>query len=81
MLINLKDLRKKEVVNIRDGRKLGFVDDIEIDSGNASITSLIIYGEERWLGFFGREDDIEIEFSKIKLIGVDTILVDCAVLI
>ncbi|MDR0984523.1 MAG: YlmC/YmxH family sporulation protein [Ruminococcus sp.] len=79
MLINLKDLHKKEVINVRDGRKLGYVDDVEIDSKNASITSLIIYGQERWLGFFGREDDIQIEFSKIQLIGVDTILVDCAI--
>jgi YlmC/YmxH family sporulation protein len=75
MLINLKDLRRKEVINVRDGRKLGYVDDVEIDSKNAAITSLIIYGEERWLGFFGREDDIQIDFSKIQLIGVDTILV------
>ncbi|MDR0918600.1 MAG: YlmC/YmxH family sporulation protein [Oscillospiraceae bacterium] len=75
MICNLSDLRNKEVINITDGTKIGFVDDIEMDTEKCCIVALIVYGRERLFGFFGREEDTIIPFSKISLIGSDTILV------
>ena len=36
------DFRHKEVINIRDGKKLGFVQDVCADSQTGSITSIIV---------------------------------------
>ncbi|HIZ56513.1 MAG TPA: YlmC/YmxH family sporulation protein [Firmicutes bacterium] len=69
------DLRSKEVINIKDGVRLGCVDDIEIDQKNAVILALVIYGRAKFFGLFGREDDLIIEWHNIEIIGEDTILV------
>ena len=36
------DFRHKEVINIRDGRKLGYVQDVCADLKTGSITSIIV---------------------------------------
>jgi YlmC/YmxH family sporulation protein len=69
------DLRNKEVVNINNGEKLGFVDDVEIDTDTSSVLALVIYGRERIWGIFGRDDDLIISCKDIKVVGKDTILV------
>jgi YlmC/YmxH family sporulation protein len=75
MIFSLAELRGKEVINIDDGRKLGYIDEVEFDSVSGGISSLIIYGEAKFFGVFGREEDIVIPFSDIDLIGIDTILI------
>ena len=69
------DLRCKEVINVKSGTKLGFVDDMEIDTATADVCALIVYGRCRFFGLFGREDDIVIHWKDIQTIGEDTILV------
>lgn len=76
MVCNFSDLRNKEVVSIRTGLKLGYVDDVEVDTASASILSLIIYGRPRALGMLGRDEDLIIKCSDIELVGEDTILVN-----
>lgn len=75
MICSLMDLRNKEVVNISNGEKLGFVDDIEIDTDTSTVIALIVYGRDRLWGLFGRDEDLVISCKEIKLIGKDTILV------
>ena len=36
------DFRHKEVINVRDGKKLGFVQDVCADLQTGSITSIIV---------------------------------------
>ena len=55
---------------MRTGLKIGYVDDIEMDTQGANIVSLIVYGKPRAFGIMGRD-----ECSDIELIGEDTILV------
>ncbi len=69
------DLRHKEVINSKNGVKLGCVDDIEIDTLAARLIAIVIYGRPKCFGLFGREDDIVIRWEDIELIGEDTILV------
>ena len=38
------DLREKEVINICDGERLGFVEDVEFDLCTGKITHIIIPG-------------------------------------
>ncbi len=75
MVCSLSDLRNKEVINLKNGAKLGYVDDIELNTEDASVLALIVYGRPRFFGFFGRDSDIIIKCTDIQLIGVDTILV------
>ncbi len=76
MVCKLEDLKNKNVVNIKNGVNLGFVDDISFDTYSAQVLSLVIYGRKRFFGIFGREEDILIPWENIKIIGDDVVLVD-----
>ncbi|SDB05144.1 sporulation protein, YlmC/YmxH family [Ruminococcaceae bacterium FB2012] len=75
MVCSFSALRNKEVVNVKTGEKIGFIDDLELDSDSGRITSLIIYGRSRAFGLMGRDEDIVVRCSDIELIGEDTVLV------
>ena len=75
MICSFSSLRDKEIVNLKTGLRLGFVDDIEIDTDTGEIVSLIVYGRPRALGLMGRDEDITIKCRDIHLIGEDIILV------
>ena len=77
MYCRVCDLRYKDVINVCDGTRLGFANDVEIDSVNARVISLIIYGRSRLFGLLGREEDTVILWNQIEVIGEDTILVHC----
>lgn len=77
MMCHFCDIRCKEVISIKTGCRIGFVDDIEFDSSTAKICRIIVFGKSRFFGLFGREDDIFINWSDIEIIGEDTILVGC----
>lgn len=68
-------LKRKEVVNSKNGCRLGCVDDVEIDTINARLISIIIYGRPKFFGLFGRRDDMVISWNDIELVGEDAILV------
>ena len=70
-------LRCKEVINVKNGIKLGFVDDAEFDNETGQITSITILGPARLFGVFARENDYIIKWDDIQKIGDDTVLVSC----
>ncbi len=69
------DFRQKEVISITDGRRLGFISDVEIDFEKGIIESVIIPGPSKFLGLFGASEDIHIPWRDIYKIGEDLILV------
>ena len=75
MICSLSELRDKEVINIKTGAKLGYVDDIEINTDNATVIALIVYGRPRFFGLLGRDEDMIIRCKEIEVIGEDTILI------
>ncbi|MBE6840004.1 MAG: YlmC/YmxH family sporulation protein [Ruminococcus sp.] len=75
MKCSLEDLKYKEVIDIENGEKLGFIDDVELSTDTFEIQYLIIYGKERLFGLLGRENDLMIPCSNIKIIGKDVVLV------
>lgn len=75
MNCRIVDMRHKEVINVKDGCRLGCVNDVEVDMTNAKLVSIVVYGRLKFFGIFGREDDIIIRWDEIKVIGEDTILV------
>ncbi len=75
MICRLEDLRRKEVIDINTGERLGYIDDAEMNIEKSAVQSLVIYGRERFFGFFGREDDVVIPCSEIKVVGNDVVLI------
>lgn len=75
MTCRIDELKNKQVVCVSDGSVLGFVSDIELDTESGSLTSLVIFGNLKFFGLFGRENDIIIPWKEIEVIGPETILV------
>ncbi len=76
MCCRIGDLRNKQVVCVKNGCVLGFVSDVEINTNNGKIESLVIFGRPRFFGLFGREEDIIIPWAEISVIGHETVLVN-----
>jgi len=70
------DLKQKEVINVADGRRLGFVCDVEIDLESGRIDAIVLPGGGRLFGIIGRDSEFIIPWDRIKKIGEDIILVD-----
>ena len=77
-MLKTSDLKLKEVINVVDGKRLGAITDIEIDIETGRLTAIVVPGQGRFLGFFGRNEDIIIPWDKINKIGMDVILVEAA---
>ena len=70
------DFKHKEVINICDGKRLGFVQDVCADLDTGVITSIIVPGSNRIMSMFSSNNDIVIPWKNIKCIGDDLILVE-----
>ena len=57
------DFRCKEVINICDGCRLGYVGDVECRLPDGQLTALIIPGPYRFFGLFGRGEEYCIPWS------------------
>lgn len=67
---------EKEVINIKDCRKLGHVVDLEFDSCKGCICKIIVKSRFSFCNFFCDSAGICISFCDIKQIGPEVILVD-----
>jgi len=77
MCCRIVDMRAKQVICIKDGTILGFVCDVEVDTCNGKLVSIVIFGKLKCFGLLGREEDCVISWDCIEVIGKDTILVNC----
>ena len=76
MLDRFTTLRHKEVINICDGCRLGFVGDVEIRVPEGEVKAIIVFGPCRFFGLFGRGEDYYIPWECIQRFGDDIILID-----
>ena len=44
MNCRIVDMRNKDVINVKDGTRLGYVSDVEVDTANACLVAIVIYG-------------------------------------
>ena len=79
MRCRVAEMKNKEVIHVKNGMRLGCVNDILLDTKDAKILGIIIFGRLRCFGILGREEDLFIKWDDIKVIGDDTILVGCHV--
>ncbi|RJX21577.1 MAG: YlmC/YmxH family sporulation protein [Ammonifex sp.] len=75
-MLKISELRMREVINVIDGRRLGLIKDIDIDTDNGKIQALVLPGPSRILGFFGKEEELIIPWENIVRIGMDVVLVE-----
>lgn len=74
-MIKTSELRSKDVINLVDGRRLGFVGDLDLDLEGGQIQSFVIQSTNRLLGLFGKDRDTVVLWSQVEKIGEDVILV------
>lgn len=70
------DLRQKEVINIVNASRLGYVYDVEINFETGNIDAIIVPGKPRILGVIGKKDDYVIPWDNIVRVGEDIVLVE-----
>ena len=62
------DFRHKEVINIKDGKRLGCVQDVCADLQTGIITSIIVPGgNNKLLNIFSSNNDIVIPWQNIAI--------------
>ena len=76
MQCRMRDLRCKEVINISDGCRLGFVSDVDIRIPEGQVIAIVVNGPCRFFGLFGRGEDFYIPWDCIQKFGSDIILID-----
>ncbi len=73
-MYSLNCIKALEVINVVDGKKLGFISDVKIDCENFEIISIVLPFEQK--SWFNKSEFIEISWEKIIKIGLDVILVN-----
>ena len=76
MRCRVSELRYKEIIDVADGSRYGYVGDAEVDLETGQVTQLIVPGPLRLFGLLGREEDILFPWSAVRRFGGDTILVE-----
>ena len=72
----ISDFQLKDIINLSDGKKLGTLQDLDIDLVTGQINAIIVTPNGKWMTFFQREEEIIIPWRKIKKIGKDIIFVE-----
>src|SRR5690625_7740238 len=68
-MITLTELQNKEVVMMSNGRRLGYIDDLEIDEKIGKITALILLERNRGVNLFNKAMERMITWEQIITIG------------
>ena len=76
MQCRFRDLRRKEVINIHDGARLGLVADVALQIPEGQAAAIVVYGPGRFFGLFGRGEEYYIPWDCIQRLGEDIILID-----
>ncbi len=70
------DFKHKEVINIKDAKRLGYVQDVTADLKTGLITSIIVPGTNKMFNMFAVSPGVVIPWENIKCIGEEVILVE-----
>lgn len=80
MKSRIADLRCKEIINVTDGSRFGYVGDVEVDLDTGQICALVVPGRLRLFGLLGREEDRIFPWESVRRFGEDIILVETGAL-
>lgn len=75
-MIRISDIMDKEVINVKNGKKMGYITDIDMDINEGKIISFTITGDGG-INLFSRGSENQVIFwNDILKIGYDTIIVN-----
>lgn len=74
--MRLSDLQIKDVIAIKDGKRIGRIIDAEIDISQGRIQYLVVEPHRFIRSIIINNKETAISFSQINTIGEDVILVD-----
>ena len=74
--MKLSELSKKDIINIKDGKRIGKIVDVEFDINNGYMIRFIIESSNIIKSIFSNSEELTIKFSQIKKLGEDVILID-----
>lgn len=74
LMYSIANLRSMEIIDISSGTKIGYMKDLIVDCSECRIVSIVIPNQKA--SWFGKNDDIEIPWERVKKIGYDIILID-----
>ena len=74
--MRLFDLHSKEVINVADGARLGYVGDLDIRLPDGQVLALFVFAAPRVFGLFGRGEEYYVPWECVRRMGDDVILVD-----
>jgi YlmC/YmxH family sporulation protein len=75
-MLPLSELRQMEVIDIYEGRRLGFISDIIFDDDLKRIEYIVIPPQSSVFSIFRKREEIIIKWDQIKVIGIDIVLID-----
>lgn len=76
MKLSFCELKKKDVINLCDGKNLGNIYDIAFDTCTGNILGIVLPINKGFFNIFKTSNDLFIPYSRICKIGIDIILVD-----
>ena len=76
MQISFCELRAKEVINVYNGKRLGNIVDMIIDTSCARVLGIVVPNCDAKFSLFKSSSDVFIPYNNIVKIGKDVILVD-----
>ena len=74
--MKLSELQKKDIVSIRDGKKIGKIVDVEFDVKSGYMIHFVIEKAHFVRSLFSQTEELNIKFTQIKKLGEDVILID-----
>ena len=76
MECRVSELRYKEIINVSDGSRYGWVGDVEVDLESGQVRALVVPGRLRLFGLLGRREDRLFSWESVRRFGEDIILVE-----
>ena len=73
--MKIVELRNKEIINADDGKRLGYIQDVDVNLEDGKLEAIILKGTGKLFGFIGQDKDFVIPWNMIQKVGQDTIIV------
>lgn len=74
--MKLSELQRKDIINIKDGKKVGRIIDVEFDPTNGYMIKFVIEKTHFVRNLLNNSEELSIKFTQIKKLGEDVILID-----
>lgn len=76
MSAKISDLQERQIVNIADGKCLGNIKDIELNTFDGTIQALVLPSTGGFWSLLQNQGELLIPWQKVVRIGVDVVLID-----